>query len=382
MTATPFTVGLPEATLDDLRDRLGRTRWPDEIEGAGWDHGTDLGYLKALVAYWRAGFDWRARERRINGFANFRAEVDGIGLHFLPERGQGPNPMPLLLLHGWPSSFVQMLDIVPLLTDPAAHGGDAADAFDVVVPSLPGYGFSDRPREPGASVGWIAERLEALMRRELGYERYATRSSDLGAGVTSQLALNHAESLIGVHTGGTNPYLGEVPEGLSAAEEAFVANAQQWTQTEMAYAMQQSSKPQTLAYGLNDSPAGLAGWIVEKFWRWSDHGGDLEAVFAKDDLLTNLTIYWATETIGSSMRLYDETARDPVIYGRAEVPTAMLMSPKDLFATPREWVERTSRIDRWTEIDRGGHFLEWEVPELVAGDLRAFYRPLRRGDAG
>ena len=380
MTPQRFTIVVPQETLDDLRRRLVRTRPPDAVADAGWDYGANPAYMAGLLDYWRTGFDWRAQEAAINRFAHFRAEVDGLGIHFIHERGQGPNPIPLVLLHGWPSSFVQMLDIIPLLTNPAAHGGDPADAFDVVVPSLPGYGFSDRPTAPGMSLARIADRFHDLLTRQLGYARYATRSSDLGAGVASQLAVAHPEATIGAHMSGTTPYLGEVPDALSPAEQEFVVNAQRWSQTEMAYAMEHSTKPQTLAYGLNDSPAGLAAWIVEKFWRWSDHGGDLDAAFTRDELLTNLTIYWATETINSSIRLYYETARDPGRYGRVEVPTALLMSPKDLFPTPREWVERTSRVDRWTEIDRGGHFLEWEVPELVAEDLRAFLRPLR--DAG
>ena len=376
MSALPFTVDIPDATLDDLRERLARTRWPDEVAGAGWDYGTNLSYLKELAAYWQDGFDWRARERDLNDFAHFRAEIEGVNVHFVHERGKGPNPTPLLLLHGWPSSFVQMLPIIPLLTDPAAHGGDVAVSFDVVAGSLPGYGFSDRPAERGWSVNRMAGLFHSLMTEVLGYARYGTRSSDLGAGVTTAIALAHPEALIGVHTGGTNPWVQGVPENLTAAEQAFVADAQRWSMEEMAYAMEQSSKPQTLAYGLNDSPVGLAAWVVEKFRRWSDCDGDVEKRFSKDDLLTNLTIYWATETIGSSMRLYFESVRDPAGWVRPEVPTAMLMPAKDMFPTPREWAERFGRIDRWTEIDRGGHFIEWEEPALVADDLRAFFASL------
>ncbi|MBA3415781.1 MAG: epoxide hydrolase [Chloroflexia bacterium] len=377
MDVQPFEVQVPVETIDDFRARLAATRWPDEVTGSGWDYGTDQGYLRELVGYWASDFDWSAQQERLNRFANYRAEVDGFGLHFIHERGQGPNPMPLLLLNGWPSSFVQMLEIIPMLTDPASHGGDAADSFDVVVGSLPGYGFSDRPSEPGMSIGPIGELFHTLLTEGLGYDRYALRGSDLGAGVTGQMALNHGDSVVGHHTGGTNPYVMQVPDDLSPAEQEFVAAAQQWTQAEMAYAMLHASKPQTLAPALNDSPAGLASWIVEKLWRWSDNDGNVESAIARDDILANLTVYWATGTIGSSMRLYYETVRNPGGFGRAEVPTAMLMSPRDMFPTPREWVERSFRVDRWTEIDRGGHFLEWEVPELVAEDLRAFYRPLR-----
>ncbi len=377
MSVTPFTVAIPDATLDDLRERLARTRWPDEVADAGWEYGTNMAYLKELAGYWRGGFDWRAQERRINAFPQSRAEVDGTGIHFIHARGMGPNPVPLLLLHGWPSSFVQMLKIIPLLTDPASHGGDAADSFDVVAASLPGYGFSDRPTAHGMSVGRMAGLFHTLMTEELGYARYAVRGTDLGAGVLTQLAIGHPESLIGAHTGGTNPYIGQAPDDLTDEEKEFVANAQQWMQAEMAYAMEHSSKPQTLAYGLNDSPVGLAAWIIEKFRRWSDCDGDLESVFTKDELLTNLTIYWVTETINSSIRLYYETVRDPGAWGKIAVPTGYAMPPKDMFPTPRAWVERGGRVDRWTVLPHGGHFPEWEVPGPLAEDIRAFFRPLR-----
>jgi pimeloyl-ACP methyl ester carboxylesterase len=373
----PFVIDVPDATLNDLRERLLRTRWPDAI-GEGWSYGIDQEYLRELVAYWADGFDWRAQEKRLNEFTHFRAEVDGLGIHSIHEQGSGPDAIPLLLLHGWPGSFVQFLDLIPLLTQPPGGTGEAAISFDVVAVSLPGYGFTDRPSVPGMSAARMAPIFHTLMSDVLGYERYAVRASDLGAGVASQLALLAPGSLIGVHTGGTNPYLGEVPADLSPAEQQFVADAQRWMQTEMAYAMEHASKPQTLAVGLNDSPAGLASWIVEKLWRWTDNDGNVESAISRDDILTHLTIYWVTETINASMRLYYETVRDPGQWGRSDVPTAYLMPRKDMFPTPREWVERSSRIDRWTEIDQGGHFLEWEVPEIVAADLQAFFRALPR----
>ena len=379
MNVAPYTINIAAETINDLHARLLATRWPDAVTDAGWDYGTDLAYLHDLVAYWHSQFDWSQQAARLNAFHHFRAEVAGMGLHFIHERGQGEQPLPLMLLHGWPSSFVQMLKLIPLLTDPASHGGDAADAFDVIVPSLPGYGFSDRPHVPGMSVARIADLLTQLMTEELGYARFALRGSDLGAGVIQQMALAHPKVLTGIHLSGTNPWVGQIPADLSPAEQEFVAQAQQWNQTEMAYALEHSTKPQTLAYGLNDSPAGLAAWIIEKFRRWSDCDGDLERRFSKDELLTNLTIYWATETIGSSMRLYYETVRNPGQWGQVvDTPVALLMSPKDMFPTPRAWVERSYHINRWTEIERGGHFLDWEEPELVAEDLRAFFRPLRR----
>ncbi len=378
MSVTPFTIHITPETLTDLQERLARTRWTDEVSGAGWEYGTNLAYLKEFVDYWQRHFDWRTQERALNAFSHFHAQVDGFGLHFIHERGKGDHPLPLVLLNGWPSSFWQMLTIIPLLTDPARYGGDAADSFDVIVPSLPGYGFSDRPSEKGIGVGRIADLLAKLLTEELGYERFATRASDLGAAVSQQLALTHAQQLIGIHQSGTNPYVGQIPDNLTKAEQEFVANAQRWNQQEMAYAMEHSSKPQTLAYSLNDSPAGLAAWIVEKFRAWSDCDDAIEKRFSKDDLLTNLTIYWATQTINSSIRLYYETVRNPGRWGRVEVPTAMLMSPKDMFPTPRAWVERSYNVQRWTEIPSGGHFLEREEPERVAEDLRAFFRPFRQ----
>jgi pimeloyl-ACP methyl ester carboxylesterase len=369
MTTEPFTIAIPQDVLDDLQIRLRRTRQPDAIEDAGWDYGADPATMGELLDYWVNGFDWRAQEAALNRFRHMRAQVDGFKLHAIHERGQGEQTTPLLLLHGWPSSFVQMVDIIPLLTAP----DEGFRSFDVVAVSLPGYGFSNIPSERGMSVARAATLIHSLMTETMGYERYAARGSDLGAGIITQLALTHPESLIGVHLSGTNPYVMNVPDDLSPAEQTFVAQAQQWAQTEMAYAMEHASKPQTLAFGLNDSPAGLAAWIIEKFWRWSDNDGTLASAFSNDQLLTNLTIYWATQTINASMRLYYETVRDPGAWGRIDVPAAYLMSARDMFPTPREWVERNSRVDRWTEIDQGGHFLEWEVPELVAEDLRAFF---------
>jgi len=378
----PLTIAVPDAVLDDLTTRLARTRWPDALPGTGWDYGVDLGYLRELATYWEHAFDWRAREAALNRWPHYLAGTDCGRIHFVLEPGKGPDPVPLLLLHGWPSSYVQMLKIIPPLTDPAAHGGDAAESFTVVAASLPGYGFSDRPTAPGMSVARMASCFHTLMTEVLGFQRYAVRGSDLGAGVVSQLGLSHPEALIGIHTGGTNPWLGEVPDDLSEAEREFVANAQRWARDEMAYAMEQTTKPQTLAYGLNDSPVGLAAWIVEKFRRWSDCDGDVERSFTKDELLTNLTIYWVTGTINSSIRLYYESARDPGRWGRADVPTAYAMPPKDMFPTPREWVARSSRVDRWTELPAGGHFPEWEVPEALAADIRAFFSDLRTPGPG
>jgi pimeloyl-ACP methyl ester carboxylesterase len=308
-----------------------------------------------------------------------RADIDGAGVHFLHESGTGSSAVPLLLLHGWPSTSLQMLKILPLLADPAAFGADPGDAFDVVAPDLPGYGFSDRPTRPGVDNAAIAEWLHTLMTRELGHDRYAIRASDLGAGVASSLAMAHPEAVLGLHMSGSNPFmdLDHLPEDLTPAEQQMVEDARRFRTEEFAYALLQVSKPQTPAFALNDSPAGLAAWIVEKYRAWSDCDGDVERVFTRDELLTNLTVYWATQTISSSMRLYYENFHASGGWGQIAAPVGLAMLPADMFRTPREWMERMGGFARWTELPRGGHFAEQEVPDLIADDLRAFVRPLR-----
>jgi pimeloyl-ACP methyl ester carboxylesterase len=378
MDVQPFDIEVPQARLDDLRERLARTRWPDEIRDAGWDYGTNLSYLKELVDYWRTGFDWRAQEKALNAFAHFRANIDGLDIHFIHERGHGPNPTPLIITHGWPSTFYQMHKLIPLLTDPARCGADPADAFDVVVPSLPGYGFSTRPTERGMSKSGIARIWSRLMTEGLGYTRFGAQGGDIGTGITTSLALLFPEQLIGIHlTDPAWPYLGPGTRDLSAAERAYDEDEARWQRDEGAYGELQATKPQTLAYGLNDSPAGLAAWIVEKFRAWGDCDGDVERSFTKDELLTNLTIYWATETINSSIRLYYESRRNPAPFKQGErvtVPTAFAIFPKDIDQPPREWAERSYNVARWTQMPRGGHFAALEEPELLAQDIRAFFK--------
>ncbi len=369
---TPFTIDIPQATLDDLHARLDGARLPDAISDAGWDYGTDADALADLIAYWRTDFDWRAAETRLNRFDHFTTEIDGMTIHYVHAPSTRDDAIPLLMLHGWPSSFVQMLDIIPLLTEP-----ENGPAFHVVVPSLPGYGFSEIPSERGMSPAAISPLMHKLMTSALGYENYGIHSSDLGAGVASSMALAYPDAIIGSHTGGTNPYLQQpLPEDLTEEEQAFVQNAQMWTFTEMAYAFLHSSKPQTIAVALNDSPAGLASWFLEKFERWVDHDGDLYSVISRDDLLTNLTIYWATGTINSSMRLYYEAARADGGWGVPQIPVGYLMPVNDFFPTPRSWIERQGPVAHWTETDQGGHFMEWEQPQIVAEDLRLFFSGL------
>lgn len=380
MSIQSFTIGIPQATLDDLRERLANTRWPDEVEGAGWDYGTDQHYLKSLVSYWQHEYDWRVQEAKLNQFAQFRTEIDGQGIHFIHERGKGPNPTPILLIHGWPDSFYRFHKLIPLLTDPASYGGDPANSFDVIVPSLPGFGFSDRPGARSANSIRSAEVLARLMTDALGYKQFAAAGGDIGGRVTRLLALAHPELLVGIHLTDVG-FPGEIafpPEinNPSPDEQRFLGSVRQWFFQEGAYAALQSTKPQTISYPLNDSPVGLAGWIVEKFRAWSDCNGNIEAIYTKDELLTNIMIYWVTETISSSARLYavdGRTAPQLAAGQYIEVPAGVATFPKDLTYPPRELGERFLRVERWTEMPQGGHFAALEESALLAEDMRAFF---------
>jgi pimeloyl-ACP methyl ester carboxylesterase len=352
---TPFRIDVPDAVLADLRERLARTRWPAAVAGIGWDRGTDLGYLRELVAYWADGYDWRRHEAALNELPHFRAD----GLHVVHQRAADPDALPLLLLHGWPDSFLRYRKVLPLLT-----------GFHLVVPSLPGYGFSDPPAEPGqVSRTAMAERLAGLM-ASLGYERYAVSGGDIGNGTAEALAAAHPDRVAGLHLTDLALWhlVGLDPAGLSAAERDYLAAAADWQRREGAYLQLQATKPMTAAYGLSDSPAGLAGWIVEKLRAWSD---DFGATFPPDELLTHLTLYWVTNTIGSSFGPYFEReATAP--HGRVAVPAAVSVFPADTLRAPREYAERFLDVRQWREHDRGGHFAALEVPDLFAEDLRTF----------
>jgi len=378
----PFTIQIPDAVLDDLQRRLAATRWSGEIPGSAWDYGTNLAYLQGLVDYWRTKFDWRAQEQLLNTFHHYKAMVDGLGIHFIHEKGKGPRPIPLVVTHGWPGSFFEMYKIIPRLTDPASYGGDPADAFDVVVPSMPGYGFSDPPQQRGMHVLKISDLWVQLM-AGLGYQRFGAQGGDWGASVTNYLGFAYPQQLIGIHTTSLTrpmPYLGAGSSPLTAAEQALMAQREAWLQAEGGYSHIQGTKPQTLSYGLNDSPAGLAGWIVEKYRTWSDCHGDVESRFTKDELLTTITIYWVTQTINSSTRLYYETNRHPWNMQQGErvtVPTGVAVFPGEISRPPREWGERSFNIQRWTEMSSGGHFAALEEPDALVGEVRAFFRPFR-----
>jgi len=373
MSIEPFRISISEDMLDDLRDRLRRTRWPDQIVGSGWTYGADTSAVRELCEYWADGFDWRKQERRLNAFDHQMVEVDGFRIHVLRRQGSGGKIMPILMLHGWPSSFVQMLPLLEKLNGAEERHGLA---FDVIVASLPGYGFSDVPSEGGMNMARAAKLMVGLM-KELGHDRFALRASDVGAAISRQIGLSHSDALIGLHLSGTNPFLPpRLPDDLDSEEQAFVDAARAWSLAEGGYAHMHTTKPQTLAHALNDSPAGLAAWIIEKFRAWGDTGGNLYSRFSRDDLLTNLTIYWVTSTINSSMRLYFENVRDPGKPGRVEVPTGYLMGPRDMIPTPRRWVHRAYALKTWTLAKAGGHFMEWEEPEAVAEHLTSFFADL------
>ena len=384
MEVKPFTIAVEESVLEDLRHRLADTRWPDEIPGSEWDYGSNLAYLKELVEYWRSGFDWRAQEAKLNAFSHFKSQVDGLDIHFIHERGKGPDPIPLVITHGWPSCFFEMIKIIPLLSDPASHGGDAADSFDVVAPSLPGFGFSDHAKDRGMEVQRVAGMWNKLMTQNLGYPRYAAQGGDIGGGVTASLGFAHADRLFGIHLTSITrptPYFGPGSKPVIASEQALIDQRAQWFLDEGGYNHIQGTKPQTLAYGLNDSPAGLAAWIVEKYRTWSDCGGDVEKSYTKDELLTIIMIYWVTQTISSSTRMYFENQKSVWTMEKDQkvpAPAGMAMFPQEISKPPREWAERSYDVRRWTEMPRGGHFAALEEPQLLAEEIRAFFRPFRK----
>ncbi|SEE31952.1 Pimeloyl-ACP methyl ester carboxylesterase [Rhizobiales bacterium GAS191] len=359
---TPFTIDIPDVVLDDLRSRLDRTRFADALEGTGWDWGMNAAALQILVRHWR-DFDWRAAEAAINEVPAFQARIDGVGLHVVHVRGEGKRRLPIILTNGWPSCYTELLPLIPLLTRERE-----GLSFDVVIPSLPGYGFSKKPTAPGMNITRIAD-LWAKLMTILGYERFLAHGSDMGAGVVERLRANHAERMIGVHM--VNVFSGyPQPDDPSAEERAFLESVPQWRMSEGAYAMLHATKPQTIAAALMDSPAGLAAWIGEKFAGWSD--GD---TISLDALCTVLTIYWATGTIASSQRLYREAFADAGAMSpppKSGPPLGVVIFPRDILPAPRAWGERWFETAQWTVMPRGGHFPGFEVPHLLAADIRAF----------
>jgi pimeloyl-ACP methyl ester carboxylesterase len=388
MNKEPFTVAVADETLEDLRTRLKRTRWPRDFGNSDWRYGTNRDYLKDLVDYWAERYDWRRHEREINSFANFKTEIDGIPIHFIHERGKGPKPIPLVLSHGWPWTFWDFHKVIRPLADPAGHGGDAADAFDVVVPSLPGYGFSTPLVTTGINYWRTADLWVTLMCDVLGYPKFVAQGGDWGALITAQLGHKYADRLIGIHVnmlaslGFFSGSGGPKPEDFGPGEEGWLEHTRNFIANESGYMALQSTKPQTLAHALNDSPAGLCSWILEKRRTWSDCGGNVERRFSKDDLCTTMTLYWVTESFGTSARYYYEARhnqwtpshdRMPVV----EAPTAAAVFLKEVILMPRKWAERYYNLKRWTVMPSGGHFAPMEEPERLVEDIRASFRPLR-----
>jgi pimeloyl-ACP methyl ester carboxylesterase len=377
----PFSLRTEPGALDELRVRLRATRWPEVPDDAEWSLGADVGYLRELIEYWAERFDWPAQETAMNRLPHYRIRLQGLGIHYVHVRAApaGEPAMPLVLCHGWPDSFWRYLKVIPLLTDPGAHGGDPADAFDVVVPDMPGYGYSDRPT--GAPLDSIAVAgLWAELLDVLGYDRFGAVGGDIGSAVSRYLALDHPERVVAVHRtdAGLPVFTGDRAD-LAAEEVEWLEQAAAWRTAEGAYADMHRTKPHTVATGLSDSPAALAAWIVEKMRGWSDCDGDVERRFTKDEILTNLTIYWLTGTAGSSMRMYHANSAIPAEQHarRVEVPSGFSLFPRETVLPPRPWLERVANVVSLTELPRGGHFAPFEEPELYAEELRAFFRPYR-----
>jgi epoxide hydrolase len=377
MKVQPFEINIPQSVLDDLGERLTQTRWTDEVEGSGWDYGINLGYLKEVADYWQHNYDWRKHEAALNKFKHFKTEVNGVGIHFIHERGKGSNPTPLLLIHGFPDSFYRYHKVIDQLTDPAKYGGDPNNSFDVIVPSIPGTGFSDRVTlDDDANADLFAK----LMTQILGYKKFVSAGGDHGAIITQSLARKYPEILIGIHLTDVG-----YPDGntdyttLSPAEIEMAQWVQKWFMEEgIGVNLIMATKPQTLAYGLNDSPVGLAAWIIGYGSSGQKGKGELETRFSRDELLTNVMIYWVTETINSAIRAYyanAHIARGGTLQKSESVPAAVAHCPYDP-PLPREWAERQVNLVRFTDFPRGGHFLAWEEPELYAKDLQDFISEL------
>lgn len=380
---TRFTLHVPDADIADLRERLVRTRFPDQAPGDPWAYGTDVTYLRELTDYWLDQFDWRAEEDALNALPQFRVPLDGIDLHYLHVPGVGADPMPLLLLHGWPGSVFEFLEIIPRLTDPARFGGEARDAFTVVAPSLPGFGLSFQPGQKRFGVPEMADSLVELMRDVLGYSRFGAQGGDWGAAIASRLGYAHKDRMIGIHVN-LMMAVGRDPSALSdptEEERRYLGELAHWTREETGYQSIQGTRPQTLAFGLTDSPAGLAAWIVEKFRAWSDCGGDVDSAISRDRMLADISLYWFTGAIGSSFWPYYARLHGSAILPAGDtisVPTGYAQFPREILKPPRSAAERVfSDIRRWSIMPRGGHFAALEQPELLAAEIRAFFRDLR-----
>lgn len=384
----PFQINIPQSVIDDLNARLAATRWVPEMEKTEWEKGTPVKYLQEICRYWQQDYDWKQQEATLNHFQQYISDVDGFNIHFIYQKGEGTQSIPLLLIHGWPDSFYRFYKLIPLLTRADKNGF----SFDVIVPSIPGYGFSDIPQKEGMNPKKIAGLFNQLMTNELEYKKYVAHGGDWGSAITEQLALYHSSNLIAIHlTDVPTAHSMQPVKDCSAAEKKFLEEMEEWRKIQGGYMAIQSTRPQDLAPGLNDSPAGLAAWMVDKFYMWSDNGGNIENAFTKDELLTNLTIYWSTQTIYSSIHIYYEAIK-PMIQpaqsllmklnpfnktgDKTDVPAGFAIFPKDIVPAPKAFAERFFNVQRWTEMKKGGHFAALEQPELLAADIRDFVRNL------
>jgi len=372
----------PQA-LEDLQQRLRRTIWPDEVAAEPWRYGPPVAYMQHFVDYWLEEYDWRRHEAHLNSFPQFVAQIDEHRIHFIHQLGQGPAPLPLVLTHGWPGSVVEMLKIIPLLTNPAAHGGDPRDAFTVIAPSVPGYGFSSRPTNRGTNVFVVAD-LWAKLMTALNYPRFGVQGGDWGSWISAATALRHPDRIVGLHLNYLStrfrPAMSPNDPPLSTAEEEYLARVARWMDAEGAYIAIQGTKPLTLSYALTDSPAGLAAWFVEKFRSWSDNQLLPDEALTRDEMITDIMLYWLTGTAHSSIRFYSESREHPFHLAagqRITPPCGIVHLPRELPMPPRSWAERAFNVVHWSNLPRGGHFAAWEQPELLAEDIRKFFRPLR-----
>ncbi len=374
----PFAYHAPQAALDDLRERLGQARWPERETVNDWSQGVPLARLRALVEYWRTDYDWRRCEAMLNGFGQYRTEIDGLDIHFLHVRSPHANALPIIITHGWPGSVIEFFKIIRPLTDPTAHGGQVQDAFHVVAPSLPGFGFSDRPAERGWNADRIARAWAELMRR-LGYNRYVAQGGDWGSVVTTSLGQQRPAGLAGIHLNFPLVFPDPIPtSGLSAAEQRAVDAWERFQRDGFGYFLQQATRPQTIGYALADSPAGQAAWIYEKFHAWTDNNGDPEDALTPDEMLDDITLYWLTDTAASSARIYFEHAAVRPNAGVVDIPVGCSIFPREIFRAPRSWAERVyPDLIHWNELDRGGHFAAFEQPALFTRELRDCFRHLR-----
>ena len=367
MPPRPFQIHVPDADLEDLRGRLRRTRWPQPLDGVGWDYGANIDYVRELCEYWSDSYDWRAQERRLNALPGFMCEVDGVDIHFWHLKSNMPGALPLLLIHGWPGSVIEFEGVIERLR---------SQPFDLVIPALPGFGWSGKPRERGWGISRIASAFNTLMTTELGYARYGVQGGDWGGIISSKMAATYPQAIAGAHL---NFVIAPPPAQPSDEDRAAAAQRDLFQAAETGYSNVQGTKPDSLTIAQSDSPAGLAAWVVEKFRTWSDCGGDVQSRFSKDALLTNIMFYWAPNSAASAARIYFEARADPGAfrYAKVEVPTAVAVFPAEPWRVPRSWAEPRFNITRWTEMPRGGHFAAMEEPELLATDIAEFFATVR-----